>query len=488
MKVLFVSSEVFPLVKTGGLADVSGSLPTALQNLGVDIRILVPGYPSVLDQLSDLTEIANLKYLPEVDTASLKMGYMPHSKVPVMVVDAPKLYDRDGGPYIDQEGDEWHDNGMRFGVLSKVASIISSNQYQLLNWKPDLTHCNDWQTGMTPAFMRLVDKTNTKSIISLHNMAFQGCFPAELLAGLGIPQKYFVPEGLEYYGQLSFLKAGIHYADAISTVSPTYAKEIQTPAFGFSLDGLLAKRKANITGILNGIDTQEWNPEEDPHLTANYSIKKLADKAKVKAALQTRLRLNNKADAPLLGVVSRLTHQKGLDMLLPILQQHIDAGCQFALLGSGEAALESAFKQLAKRNPEKVAVTIGYNEHLSHQIMAGADIFVMPSRFEPCGLNQLYGLAYGTPPIVNKTGGLADSVINTNKSTLKQKTANGFVMQACTETALNKAIIRAIDLYKEPSTWQQIQKNGMQLDLGWDKSAAAYLALYERVIKGGKKD
>jgi len=483
MKVLFVSSEVFPLIKTGGLADVSGSLPTALQGLGVDIRILVPGYPAVLAALKDLKTIARVSHLPHIDQAELQLGTIESTQVKVLVIKAPSIYERDGGPYADPQGLEWQDNPIRFGVLSKVAAILASNHSPLKDWQPDIVHCNDWQTGLTPAYMQLTEHAHAKSIISLHNMAFQGCYPPHWVTSLGLPSANFTIEGFEYHNQLSFLKAGIFYADAISTVSPRYAQEIQTTAFGFGLEGLLSKRGHEIKGILNGIETEEWNPATDQYLTKHYSASKLAGKKQVKKALQQHLGLDIDADAPLLGVVSRLTHQKGLDMLLPHLQNLINQGCQFALLGGGESALELEFLEIAAQNPNRASVTIGYNEPLSHQIMAGCDMFVMPSRFEPCGLNQLYGLAYGTPPIVNATGGLADSIIDADATHLQNKTANGFVMVEASSDGLIASIQRALDMFRTaPKVWKQLQTTGMSQDLSWDKSAQEYLALYQTLI------
>ncbi|MCX7189753.1 MAG: glycogen synthase GlgA [Methylotenera sp.] len=484
MRVLFATSEVFPLIKTGGLADVSGSLPTALQNLGVDIRILMPGYPAVLNKLTNLQAIATFDNLPVIHNAALMMGTIAETQVKVMVIKSAHLYEREGGPYADANGLEWLDNPVRFGILSKVAAILSGPNSPITDWQPDIVHCNDWQTGLTPAYMKLVEHSQAKSIISLHNMAFQGCYAPGWLSTLALPSTNFTIEGFEYHGQLSFLKAGIFYANAVTTVSPSYAKEIQTAAFGFGLEGLLSKRGNEIKGILNGIETDEWNPEADPHLVKNYSATTLAGKKLVKAALQEKLGLHIDASAPLLGVVSRLTHQKGLDMLVPILQELVDTGCQLALLGSGESALENAFRTLAVSNPTKVNVTIGYNEPLSHQIMAGCDMFIMPSRFEPCGLNQLYGLAYGTPPIVNATGGLADSVVDTNIITFKNKTANGFVMSEASPTSLLSCIKQALNVFNnDAGAWKQIQKNGMTQNLSWDKSALEYLAVYQTLNK-----
>lgn len=484
LKVLFASSEVFPLIKTGGLADVSGSLPSALQNLDVDIRVLIPGYPSVLEQLTEIQHLAMLNDLPGATEIELLSGLIAENQVKVIVVKSALLYERGGGPYADANGQEWPDNALRFGILSKVAAILTSAQTPLADWLPDIVHCNDWQTGLTPAYMKLVDQSAAKSIISLHNMAFQGCYPYEMVDALGLPVSAFQMEGLEYYGQLSFLKAGIYYADAITTVSPSYALEIQTEAFGFGLQGLLASRGHEIRGILNGIEPEEWNPETDSYLPNNYSQARLAGKKKVKSALQQKLRLNIDANAPLLGIVSRLTDQKGLDLFLPIAQNLLDAGCQLALLGSGDSSLESAFRDIATHNPGRASVTIGYNEPLSHQIMAGSDLFIMPSRFEPCGLNQLYGLAYGTPPIVNRTGGLADSVEDATADSIRKKQATGFIMEEVSSYALLKAIQRALIIFRDdPKTWRQLQKNGMSQNLSWDKSALEYLDLYETLTQ-----
>lgn len=483
MKVLFVSSEVFPLIKTGGLADVSGSLPNALQGMGVNIRILMPGYPAVLKELTDLQTVGALHHLPHIDHAELLLGTIKETQVQVIVIKAAALYERDGGPYADPNGLEWQDNPIRFGVLSKAAAILASDHSPIADWQPDIVHCNDWQTGLAPAYMQLTEHSKAKSIISLHNMAFQGCYAPHWVESLGLPSSGFSIEGFEYHGQLSFLKAGIFYADAITTVSPRYAKEIQTAAFGFGLEGLLSIRGDEIKGILNGIEIDEWNPQTDKYLVKNYSHKDLSGKQQVKAALQQSLGLNIDADAPLLGVVSRLTHQKGLDMLIPHLQTLIDQGCQFALLGGGEMGLEASFQNIAIQNPGRASVTIGYNEPLSHQIMAGCDMFVMPSRFEPCGLNQLYGLAYGTPPIVNATGGLADSVIDSNTTHLANKTANGFVMVEASAEGLLASITRAVDMFRhDKNTWLQIQQTGMSQNLSWDKSAQEYYTLYQTLV------
>lgn len=489
MRVLFATSEAYPLIKTGGLADVSGALPKAISQLkqfSGDIKILIPGYNAVLTKLKNTQTIAQLTVLGQACT--LLTGKMPDSGMSVIAIQNAELYERTGGPYSDENGIDWVDNALRFGVLSRVASLLCSEQSPMPAWIPDLIQCNDWQTGLAPAYMKLVDNAKTKSILSIHNLAFQGCFDATWIEQLELPVENFQINGFEYYGQISFLKAGLFYADKLSTVSPTYAQEIQTKQFGFGLEGLLKTRQDDLTGILNGIDTHEWNPDSDVHLSKNYSNKRITGKKAVKHALQQQLGLQIDADAPLLGVVSRLTYQKGLDLLPDMMPKLIEPnksnphGCQFAILGSGDKVLESSFNALAERYPEQVAMNTGYHEHLSHNIMAGCDMFIMPSRFEPCGLNQLYGLAYGTPPIVTLTGGLADSVQDTNEMSLKNNTATGFVVKNVNNASLLVTIERAIKIWQDKKTWRKIQRNGMQRNISWDSSAVSYLTLYEKTL------
>jgi starch synthase len=483
LRVLFATSEAHPLIKTGGLADVSGALPKALSQINkgnVDVKILIPGYITVLARIRQAESIATIGVFGH--TCKLLLGKMPDSGLDVIIIQNAALYERTGGPYCDEHGVDWPDNALRFAVLSRIASMLCSKNNPIKNWQPDLIHCNDWQTALAPAYMKLVDKSDTKSILSLHNMAFQGCFDASWVSKLELPSAGFQMNGFEYHGQLSFLKAGIFYSDQLSTVSPTYAEEIQTETFGFGLQGLLKMRSNDLTGILNGIDTEDWNPATDKHLSKNYSNTHIVGKSAVKRTLQNVLGLQIDADAPLLGIVSRLTYQKGLDLLPEIMPKLIAQGCQFAILGSGDKALESSFKKLAALHPKQVAVNTGYNEQLSHSIMAGADIFIMPSRFEPCGLNQLYGLAYGTPPLVSNTGGLADSVCDTNDLTLKDNTATGFVVKNVSQASLLGTILRAINYWKDKKTWRQIQSNGMKRNVGWDSSAIKYLDLYEKTL------
>ena len=483
MRVLFATSEAYPLIKTGGLADVSGALPKAISQLPDfkgDIKLLLPAYSAVLAKLKTAKTIANINVLGQ--DCSLITGKMPDSDIEVIAIKNAALYERTGGPYSDENGIDWLDNPLRFGVLSRVASLLGSANSPIKNWLPDLIHCNDWQTGLAPAYMKLLDNSKTKSILSIHNIAFQGCFDATWLKQLELPAAHFQINGFEYHGQISFLKAGLFYADQLSTVSPTYAQEIQTADFGFGLEGLLQTRSSELTGILNGIDADEWNPATDLHLPKNYSNSRITGKHAVKHALQQQLGLDIHANAPLLGVVSRLTHQKGLDLLPVIMPKLVDLGCQFAILGSGEKKLEANFNALAERYPTQISMNTGYHEHLSHNIMAGSDLFIMPSRFEPCGLNQLYGLAYGTPPIVSNTGGLADSVCDTNELSLKNNSATGFVVKNVTSASLLITIQQAIATWQDKKTWRKIQKNGMSRDISWVSSAKPYFNLYQKTL------
>ena len=475
MKILFVTSEVHPLVKTGGLADVSGSLPAALQALGEDVRLLIPGYSQVLDKLESKRTVASFAVFPGQAEVRLLSAKMPHTGVPVYVLDAPLYFCRVAGPYQYELGGDWPDNAMRFGMLSRVAAMLGSASSPV-GWQADIVHCNDWQSGLTPAYLQLTQAAHAKSVMTIHNMAFQGNYDSNWLKPLDLPQSCFDMHGVEFHGQLSFLKAGLHYADRIVTVSPTYAREIQTTEMGYGLQGLLAVRNGDVSGILNGIDEDEWDPATDPHLTAHYDADDLAPKAEGKRALQQRLGLEVNAQSPLLGVVSRLTYQKGLDMLLESLPKLLDGGAQLAVLGSGEADLEKRYLQLGERYPGRVSVTVRFDEALSHQIMAGADIFLMPSRFEPCGLNQMYGMRYGTPPVVRRTGGLADSVID---ASLPDGT--GFVFDEADAAVLYRTIESAIGSYRNKKQFERIQLNGMRRDVGWRGSAQQYRDLYKKI-------
>ncbi|MBE0626253.1 MAG: glycogen synthase GlgA [Burkholderiales bacterium] len=479
LRVLFATSECAPLVKTGGLADVSAALPAALGALGHDIRILLPGYREVLAQLPHSREIARVAALADVPGARLLLEQTA-AGVALIVLDCPELYDRSGGPYQTGAGVDWPDNAMRFGLLSRVAALLGSS-VSPLDWQPQVLHCNDWQTGLAPAYLRHAAGARAATLLTVHNLAFQGIFEPRLVAALGLPAESFGADGVEFYGKLSFLKAGLQFADAISTVSPGYAREIQDAALGFGLHGLLSWRKDKLYGILNGIDTSLWNPATDPLIECRYSADTLASKAGNKRALQRRLGLASGPELPLFAVVSRLTEQKGLDWLLEITPQLLALPAQLALLGSGDPQLERGFLALSRSHPQQLSATIGFDEPLAHLIEAGADAFLMPSRFEPCGMNQMYSQRYGTPPVVRSTGGLADTVIDCNPATLADGSASGFVFHDPSARALLAAIERAAGAWRDAAKWRALQRNAMARDFSWAASARRYAGIYAQL-------
>jgi starch synthase len=473
--ILFATSEARPLVKTGGLADVSGALPAALRQLGMDCRLVLPGYRSVMSGARNLREIWYFHDFHGYGEVRLHEGEMPDNGVPVYVVDCPWHYLREGGPYQDTHGKDYADSAWRFALLSRMAALLAGPTSPLA-WRPDLLHCNDWQTGLAPAYLRFSGGAGVPSLMTIHNMAYQGIFPADHVEPLGLPRASFQPEGVEFYGNFSFLKAGLYYADWITTVSPSYAEEIQHPAMGMGMQGLLATRRQQLSGILNGIDTDDWNPAADAHLNCRFSSRNSTGKRDCKLALQRDLNLETDARAPLFAVISRLTYQKGLDWILHVAEGILHRGGQLAVLGTGDRALETAFRALASHHPGRVAAIIGYDEGLSHRMEAGADLFLMPSRFEPCGLNQMYSLRYGTLPIVHATGGLKDTV---------EDGVNGFVFHAAEAHALWLAIERALALWEQPKAWHAMRLAAMRQDFSWAKSARDYVALYDRLLQGG---
>jgi starch synthase len=485
MRILFATSECAPLVKTGGLGDVSASFPAALKALGLDPRILLPAYRAVLQQLPNRREIARLAATADFPAARLLQGQTP-SGVPLLALDCPVLYDRAGGPYQDEAGSDWTDNALRFGLLSHAAALLGSAASPL-GWQPDVVHCNDWQTGLAPAYLRYAAGARAATLQTIHNLAYQGIFEPQFVAALGLPPACFTPHGVEYHGKLSFLKSGLQFADAITTVSPTYALEIQSEPLGFGLQGLLAARRESLSGILNGIDTGLWNPATDPLIAGRYDADTLGAKAINKSALQRRLGLAPSPAMPLFAVVSRFTQQKGLDWLLAIAAQLLALPAQLAILGSGERQLEQGLHALAREHPQQASTTIGFDEALAHQIEAGADAVLMPSRFEPCGMNQMYSQRYGTPPIVRATGGLADTVADCTPAALATGSASGFVFREPSAQALLAAVERAAGAWHDGATWRALQRNGMARDFGWERSARRYAAIYERLAKQRKE-
>ncbi len=483
MRILFVSSEAYPLIKTGGLGDVAGSLPRALLDLQLDVRLIMPAYAVATGQLGKTKILA--QFSEGTDTITLREGLLPDSQLKVWLVDAPGYFDRPGNPYLDSNGQPWADNAERFALFSHIVTRLALNQAGL-NWAPDIVHCNDWQTGLVPALLELSPQ-RPATVFTIHNLAYQGLFPADNLQQLGLPASWWSHHVLEFHGQLSFIKGGLVFADHINTVSPSYAREIQTEEFGNGLEGLLRHRSAVLSGILNGIDTEEWNPATDPLLEYHYDTNNLSGKLSNKQALQTALGLPQKARTPLIGLVSRLVTQKGIDIILDVIPDLVKLPLQLVLLGSGDRALETRLITLARQHPDKLAVSIGYDETLAHRIEAGADMYLMPSRFEPCGLNQMYSLRYGTVPIVRNVGGLADTVIDTSARTLAKGTANGFIVTTDDSLALVKTIKRALRRYRDKVQWQQLQTTGMQQDLSWGNSAQVYLALYRRAQQANPK-
>lgn len=479
-KILFATSEAHPLIKTGGLADVASSLPRALLKRGHDIKILLPAYASVLQKAkeSGVKKVAELSLSGQ--TIGLLQTRLPGSRVTVLLVDIPQFSDREGNPYCGPDGTDWSDNHWRFFVFAKAAEAIALDKANL-KWQPDVVHCNDWQTGLIPALLA-PHKQKPASVFTIHNLAYRGLFPYQVFAELGLPADYWHHEKLEFYGQMSFMKGGLVFADAITTVSKTYAQEIQTPEFGCGLEGVLRARATDLTGVLNGIDIDEWNPGCDKLITHNYNRRSISQKINNKTALQARLGLPVNKSIPVLGFIGRLVEQKGVDLILKQMEQLLAQKCQLVILGSGIQSYEEALKNIAAQHPQKVSVTIGYDETLAHQIEASADIFLMPSVFEPCGLNQMYSLRYGTLPVVNAVGGLRDTVQERPLDDIDTD-GNGFVFHKATPEELHAAIKRALRAYEQPEVWKKMQQNAMSQDFSWEKSAEQYEEIYLGILK-----
>jgi starch synthase len=476
--VLSVASEAYPLVKTGGLADVVGALPEALAPHRVATTTLLPGYPKVLAHVGDAPVVHRWPDLLGVE-ARLLAGTLGEEAL--LVLDAPALFAREGGPYTDAQGRDWPDNWRRFAALARAAAEVASGAVG--DQQFDVLHAHDWQAGLAPAYLRFAAHPHqTKSVVTIHNIAFQGSFDAGVFGQLGLPPHAWGIEGVEYYGAVGLLKAGLWAADAITTVSPTYAEEIRRPEFGMGLEGLIATRGDRVTGILNGIDPAVWNPATDPMLAARYSADKLDGRLPNTRAVEQRFGLTP-GEGPIFTVISRLTWQKGMDVLAGLLDDLVAMGGRLAMLGSGDAALEQEFRAAAARHPGRIGVEIGYDEPLSHLLQAGADAILIPSRFEPCGLTQLYGLAYGCVPVVARTGGLADTVIDANVAALDAGVATGVQFDGVTPQTLRRAIARTVALHKDRTRWRQIQRRGMAADFSWDNSGARYAALY-RDLRG----
>jgi starch synthase len=476
MRILHVATEMFPQVKVGGLGDVMAALPVAQRGLGADARVLLPGFPAFLEGTPGLRPAGGVGNLLGQGEARFLLG-RTEKGLPVYLLDCPALFDRPGGPY-----DEWGDSHVKFAALAWSAARLGL-EGDSSGWRPQVLQGHDWQAGLIPAYLR--DRPDRpRTVATVHNLAYQGTYPPELLDSLWLSQDLFHPEGLEFYGKLNFLKAGLAYADRITTVSPTYAREIQLPEQGAGLDGLLAHRHRDLVGILNGVDPQVWNPAKDPHLEFHFDARRLSGKKVNKNLLQRAVGLEEDPQLPLFAVVSRLAEQKGLDLVLENVAYLIQLNAQLLVLGTGDGALEAGFRSASREHPGRIAAVLGYDEALAHRILAGADGVLVPSRHEPCGLTQLYGLRYGTLPLVRRTGGLADTVVDANSHSLMDSTATGFVFDEPSSWVLGETFGRACRLYREdPRAWSQMQRRGMALNFSWEASAREYLALYQSLLE-----
>lgn len=476
-KILFCTSEVHPLIKTGGLADVSSSLSKALAQLSQEVRIILPRYhaiklPAGNNPVCSLT-INNHR-------ADIYEVHLDASGIIVWLVDCPEYFGTQGNPYVNASGQAWSNLAERFALFCRVVVEVAMNR-TYIDWQPDLVHCNDWQSGLVPAFLSQ-EQHRPATIFTIHNLAYQGTFPKSTFQSLNIPNYFWNPNGLEYYKSLSFIKGGLAYADQITTVSPTYAEEIQTTEFGYGLEGLLVYRKEALSGITNGIDYQQWNPKHDGFISEHYNAESLIKKQNNKQALQQRLGLPIDKIVPMLGLIGRLVEQKGIDIIIDNIVAIMAMNVQFVLLGSGIKEYEDHLTMLAIKYPSQMVINLGYDEALAHQIEAGVDIFLMPSKFEPCGLNQMYSQRYGTIPIVRRTGGLTDTVTDTTPETIANKTATGVVFDKPEAGALLEAIKRTLLLYSNKKIWKKIQINAMNMDFSWQVSGKKYLDLYRRAI------
>jgi starch synthase len=486
-KILFAASEAQPLIKTGGLADVAGSLPPALSALGLDVRLVLPAYPQAVERAIPLETVATFKIsgLPE-PVRILEQRF--EGRLHVYLVDAPSLFSRPGNPYVDASGHPWGDNAQRFALFCRAVVRIAMDQAGL-GWHPDVVHCNDWQTGLVPALLAQ-EWDRPATIFTIHNLSYQGLFDLSTFVQLLLPDQLWSPEGLEFHNMLSFIKGGLVFSDWLTTVSPTYAEEIRTSEFGYGLDGLLDHRADRLIGVLNGIDYQVWNPSTDRHIEQTYDASCFEKKQSNKLSLQQELGLTQDKEAMLFGNIGRMVEQKGIDLvieIIPEIMQH--EHIQLVILGSGDPGIEQALLKSAANYPGRMVVKIGYDEHLAHRIEAASDCFLMPSRFEPCGLNQLFSLRYGTVPIVSRTGGLADTVTDLTPASMLAETATGFVFDEPDAAALLEAIYRAVEFFQRPGVWwEKLATRGMKQDFSWDASAVNYLNIYRMAVNKPAKN
>jgi starch synthase len=481
MRILLASSEVYPYSKTGGLADMVGALAKTLAHKGHRVGVVTPLYAGIRERVSALKQLDLSLDLP-LGPQQVRAGIWtlePTAGLTVYFVDQPAFYER--RDLYQEDGNDYPDNAERFIFFSKVVACLAQD----LVWKPEVLHVHDWQPGLAALLLHHQRKLKGQGsrpgiCLTIHNLAYQGLFPASAYGLMNLPAEYFTPRGVEFYGKLGSLKAGLIYADVITTVSPRYAREITTEELGCGLDGLLRQRNSSLIGILNGVDYEEWNPGNDPFLKHSYSASDLTGKQRNKLALQQEFGLPVNAGIPLFGSIGRLAEQKGVEIMLSALEQELPGtNLQFVLIGSGAPALERAYQGLARRFPSQIAVRIGFDEGISHRIEAGSDFFLMPSRFEPCGLNQMYGLRYGTIPIVRTTGGLDDTVIDVREDPQR---ANGIKFIEYSASALAKGINKALALYQRSELLAHFQRNAMETDFSWDRTIAEYLLAYQRTV------
>lgn len=489
LKILFVSSEVVPFVKTGGLADVSAALPQMLSELGHEVRIVVPKYGAVDERKFKIHEIVRLKDLQikigEKDIIfSLKSCFLPGQRIRVQIyfLENQEYFGNRNSLYIDPKtGKEYPDNDERFVLLNRAVMELIIK----LGWIPDIIHCNDWQTGLVPVYLKTIykdepgfDKFNT--LFTIHNLGFQGEFPKSSFNKLGLPEELNSEKGMLHKGKINFMKGALIYADAINTVSETYANEIRTNSeLGEGLKEVLAKRKGDLFGIVNGIDTKVWNPEKDKLIPKKYSAKTLDDKYDNKKDLAERFGFEFDPEIPVVGLISRLFDSKGIDLMQKAFPDLMKLNIKLILLGTGDTKYHQFFEKMASKNNKKFACYLGFNDELAHLIEAGADIFMMPSLYEPCGLNQMYSLMYGTVPLVRETGGLADTVIRYNEKTGE---GNGFVFKKYDPKEMIKELQRALTIYQDKKTWLKIMRSGMKVDFSWGISAKKYIDLYRTIL------
>ena len=478
MKIVAAASELFPLAKTGGLADVTGALPGALAGHGIAVTTVVPGYPAVMAALESATAV---HAYADLFGGKARLMRGKAKGLDIIAVDAPHLYDRPGSIYLGPDGKDWPDNARRFAGLSKAAAELAGGIVG--NEAADVLHCHDWQAALAPVYVKFAPGPRPpKTVMTVHNIAFQGQFPASIFGTLGLPAQAFAIDALEYYGNVGFLKGGLATADRITTVSPSYAQEICTPEYGMGLDGLLRARRDVLAGIVNGIDDEVWNPATDKQIAQTYTVKTLDKRSANKRAVEQRFGLEP-GDGILHGVVSRLTWQKGLDIFAACLDGLVASGARLALIGTGEAGIEQAILAAAERHPGRIGAVLGYDEALSHLVQAGCDTILVPSRFEPCGLTQLYGLRYGSLPVVARTGGLNDTVIDANDAAIQAGVATGFQFSPVDQPTLEHALKRAALCYEDKDLWRGMQKRAMTSDVSWGRSATAYAQLYRNLLK-----